>query len=306
MVKKSENPITISEVGVLLLGFSRPKLLKKRISEIHDSKVENLYISIDGGIESHTKEMESVKQFAQQTFTGVKLNISHQSTNLGMVPHITSQITRVLSSHRYIIIVEDDIKLSTSLISNLLNGINLLNESDRLGIVSGGSILFSNQFTNKWRETCTPFMQGVAFSSDVWKGISFDLSSVNVEKALEKSTNWQNFNKYQKVLWLKKFKMVQLNPLYTWDHQFVFHTLTNNFSTIAPIFSMIGNEGWGPEATHTKGPKPKMTKNHKLNSQEISSHTRLSKFYALLDMDNLYNRYRTGLARRFRTLKRVF
>ena len=61
MVKKSENPITISEVGVLLLGFSRPKLLKKRISEIHDSKVENLSISIVGGIESHTKEMESVK-----------------------------------------------------------------------------------------------------------------------------------------------------------------------------------------------------------------------------------------------------
>lgn len=306
MVKKLENTISMSEIGVLLIGFNRPELLKKRINEIHDSKVENLYISIDGGIESHTSEMEGVKQFAQHIFSGIKLNICHQNKKLGMVPHITSQVTKVLSSHRYIIIVEDDIKLSNSLIGNLLNGINLLNERGRLGIVSGGSILFSNQFTNKWRETCTPFSQGVAFSSDVWKGISFDLSSTNVEKALENSIKWQNFNKYQKMLWLKKFKMVQLNPLYTWDHQFVFHALINNFHTMAPIFSMIGNEGWGPRATHTKGPKPKMTKNHKLNSQEISSHTRLSKFYALLDMDNIYNRYRTGLSRRFRSLKSVF
>ena len=68
MVKKLETPISISEVGVLLLGFNRPELLNKRINEIYKSKVENLYISIDGGRESHTKEMGEIKMNSARCF----------------------------------------------------------------------------------------------------------------------------------------------------------------------------------------------------------------------------------------------
>ena len=268
MAKNVETPISISEIGVLLLGFNRPELLKKRIDEIHNSKVENLYISIDGGSKSHTKEMESIKQYAQNKFSKLYyFNLNHYRDNLGLVKHITGEISKVLAKHPYIIVIEDDIKISTNFINNMIDGLNIHERDSSIGIVTGFSPLHFKYLKNKWRISRYPYIWGWACSRAVWQSYTYDLSKVDIEQKLLDSKSWNNLKPSQKIKWLGQFRKVQVKPLETWDSQLVFLSYCKDFINLAPIFSIVGNEGFeDSRAIHTKGKKPKFVTTLNLNN----------------------------------------
>ena len=288
MAKNLEAPILISEIGVLLLGFNRPELLKKRIDEIHNSKVENLYISIDGGSKSHTKEMESIKQYAQNKFSKLYyFNLNHYRDNLGLVKHITGEISKVLAKHPYIIVIEDDIKISTNFINNMIDGLNIHERDSSIGIVTGFSPLHFKYLKNKWRISRYPYIWGWACSRAVWQNYTHDLSDVDIEQKLLDSKSWNNLKPSQKIKWLGLFRKVQVNPLETWDSQLVFLSYCKNFINLAPIFSMVGNEGFNDSrAVHTKGKKPKLVTTLNINHTII---TKKSKY--LNKISNFFDKY---------------
>jgi len=272
MVKKLETPISITEVGVLLLGFNRPELLKKRINEIYESKVENLYISIDGGSESHTVEMDLLKQYAQKKLSKLQyFNLNHHQDNLGLVRHITREISNVLTKHQYIIVIEDDIKISTNFINNMINGLNIHKRDSSIGIVTGFSPLHFRYLKNKWRISRYPYIWGWACSRAVWQSYTYDLSEVDIEQKLLDSKSWNNLKPSQKIKWLKLFRKVQVNPLETWDSQLVFLSYCKDFINLAPIFTIVGNEGFNDSrAVHTKSKKPKFVTTLNINHTIIT------------------------------------
>ena len=278
MVKKLETPISISEVGVLLLGFNRPELLNKRINEIYKSKVENLYISIDGGRESHTKEMGEIKKYAQKKFSKLhSFNLNHHKNNLGLVKHVTGEISKVLANHQYIIVIEDDVKISINFISNMVNGLSIQKSEKSIGIVSGFSPIHFKYGKNKWRTLRYPYMWGWACSKETWQKYDFDLSKTNLEQKLADSKIWNTLKPSQKLKGLGLFRKVQINPLATWDAQLLFLSYCEDFINLAPVFSIVGNEGFNdPRATHTKDKKPKFISNSAINH---SVFTEKSKFF---------------------------
>jgi len=267
MVKKLETPISITEVGVLLLGFNRPELLKKRINEIYESKVENLYISIDGGSESHTIEMDLFKQYAQKKLSKLQcFNLNHHKDNLGLVRHITGEISNVLNKHQYIIVIEDDVKISINFINNMISGLNIHKRDNLIGVVSGFSPVHFKYFQNKWRISRYPYIWGWACSKATWQSYTYDLSEVDIEQKLLRSKSWNELKPSQKIKRLELFKKAQVKPLDTWDSQLVFLSYCMNFINLAPIFSMVGNEGFeDSRAVHTKGKKPKFVTTLNLN-----------------------------------------
>jgi hypothetical protein len=272
MIKKLKTPISISEVGVLLLGFNRPELLKKRINEIYESKVENLYISIDGGSKSHTIEMDLLKQYAQKKFSKLYcFNLNHHKDNLGLVRHITEEISNVLTKHQYIIVIEDDIKISNNFISNMINGLNIHKRDNLVGIVSGFSPIHFKHLQNKWRISRYPYIWGWACSKEVWQNYEYNLSEVDIEQKLMGSKSWNRLMPSQKIKWLGLFRNVQVNPLATWDSQLVFLSYCKDFINLAPIFSIVGNEGFNDSrAIHTKGKKPKLVTTLNVNHAIIT------------------------------------
>jgi hypothetical protein len=283
------NLIKIEDICVLLIGYNRPELLQKRIIELHNSLVTNIHISIDGGVESTTSEMEEVKISAKNILNNKKLILNHHKHNLGLVLHATAEISKVLNLYKYVIVLEDDVKISKNFINNMVAGLNKLEELGLRGIVSGYSPLFQDTFNNKWRKTHICFLWGWACSSDVWKVYNYDLSTVEVENRLLESKTWKKLNSYQKKFWLYKIKEVQKNPLSTWDPQLIFYSFVNNFTNLTPVFSIVGNEGFmDTRAVHTKGKKPSNIKNFNLNTEAIKSMSKFSKFYSMIDFDNYY------------------
>lgn len=289
LVKNHQNnQISIHQIGVLLLGFSRPELLKKRIDEIHASKVENLYISIDGGSASRTEEMDKVKLYAKSKFEHLNFfSLNHHESNLGLVKHITGEISKVLNDYECVIVIEDDIKISPNFIKNMVSGLNLLEKDGVKGIVSGYSPLHLRILRNKWRASIYPYIWGWACTREVWRMYTFDLGNINIEKSLEVSLTWQSLNQIQKDKWLGLFKKVQLNPSHTWDIQLAFLSFCKGFTNLTPIYSLVGNEGFNDiRAVHTKGKKPKLVTIHNLNNSIITQ--RVKKFEKLFDLIDRY------------------
>ena len=288
--------IELEDVCILLISFNRPDLLQKRILELENSIVKNIYISIDGGPESHTLDVEKVKVLANNVLKNQKLYLQHHKDNLGMVLHETGEISRVLNLHKYAIIIEDDIKISENFLSNMVSGLNKLEELDLCGIVSGYSPFMNKKLKNKWRKTHIAFVWGWAISSNNWKGYRYDLAESKIEHELLNSKTWQDLNKYQKSFWINRILRVQRNPLSTYDYQLCFHSFKRNFTNLAPIFSMIDNEGFNDSrAVHTKGAKPKKLKSFKVSNKSIFKLSKFSKFYSLFDGDNFYQNLKQKL-----------
>ncbi len=262
----------MKDVGVLLVGHSRPDLLTNRIHELTSENIVNLYVSIDGGELSHTPEMENFKILVKNTMAFIpNLRIYHERHNLGMVIHLTSKITQVLSNHKYIIVIEDDVKLSKAFFVNMLNGLNYLENRELVGVVCGWSPLSIPYIQNKWRNCKYVYLWGWATSKHAWEGYSYDLSKENLEKNLATSLKWSELSKYQKASCLSKFNKVKKTPLSTWDYQFSYHCIKSDHHIIAPLFSITGNQGFENErAVHTKGIKPKFIQNNLLNTSKIT------------------------------------
>ena len=196
--------------AILLLGFNRFDLLEKRIDEIRLSgSEEQLYISIDGGSDSHTTDMEKVKQSAKLKFDKQTLHIFHNKKNMGLVLHITSAVSKVLKRHSYVIVIEDDVVLAENFIENMIGGLNFQKKYGQLGIVSGGSPIYSDKFNNKWRTIYTPSAWGWACSAKTWCGYKYDLGDTEVNKHITESETWRNLNKTEKIFWLGKFNKIK-------------------------------------------------------------------------------------------------
>ena len=294
----SNRQIKPEDICVLLISFNRPDLLQNRIMELQNSAVPNIYISIDGGAKSHTPEVEEVKALAGRVLKNHNLKLHHHKHNLGMVLHETGAISKVLGSHKYAIIIEDDIKISENFISNMINGLNKLEELGLRGIVSGYSPLMSKKLKNKWRKTHMTFVWGWAISSSNWIGYKYDLSETNIELELSNSKSWQELNTYQKSFWTAKIRKVQEHPLFTYDYQLSFHSFANNFTNLTPVYSMIDNEGFeDSRAVHTKGAKPKKLNGFRVNNKSINTISKFSKLYNFYDDDNYYKKLRDVLTR---------
>ena len=271
MNNNPQNKITFNEVGILIIGFKRPDLLVNRVLELDVEKVENLYISIDGGEESHTVDTEKFKDFAERKLASIpNFIINHESKNLGLVRHVTSSITKVLEKHQYIIVIEDDVKVSESFLENMLAGLTYLRNKHTNGIVSGWSPAPVPFLRNKWRKTKYAYIWGWSCSREVWKDYNFDLSTENIYECLEKSQSWRAYSRFQKIQWMSRFIRMQNNPMVTWDVQFFYHCIKNDFLMISPLFTMTGNQGFEDErAAHTHGTKPKFIQNNFLSSKEV-------------------------------------
>jgi hypothetical protein len=287
--------IQIKDVVVVIIGYRRPDLLANRFNEIEKCGVLNLFLSIDGGQDSQTIEMNSIKQDALKRFSKINFKLTHHSENLGLSNHIITSIDTAFSTNKYMILIEDDVVISANFLDTMLRGFNLQKQLNVKGIVSGYSPNFNNFYRNKWRKTHIAYLWGWGCSSEVWKNYTPDLSSIDLERNLMDSQTWLSLNKFQKKFWMRKFLFVSQNPSHTWDYQFNYHSFVNNFVNLSPVFSIVSNEGFNDtRATHTIGKRPKNLVNGELSTKDIVQLTKFSMIYSFFDFDNCI----TGLNQR--------
>jgi hypothetical protein len=106
----------------------------------------------------------------QETFV-----INYFTENLGLARHVTSAISNVLKYYDRVIVVEDDIKLSSNFYKNMVQAFRCMQVNQIEGTIGAFSpILLSSIFAkfNKWRVTYYFSCWGWDVSKDIWKNSS--------------------------------------------------------------------------------------------------------------------------------------
>jgi hypothetical protein len=220
--------------------------------------------------------MNDVLNWAENKLKSYKtLDIIKNQINLGLVNHITSAITKILEKHPYIIVVEDDIKMSPNFFSNMLCGLNLQQNKKLKGIVGGFSMLNLSNFSffrNKWRTSPYSVIWGWGCSRLIWKDYSNIINKDSIKKKLPYSKTWTNLSYFQKQVWLGRFEKVAINPKYTWDIQLQFLSFINDFENIYPISTFTLNEGFSDlRSTNNKNAKPAWLSSKLPDSRKIQN-----------------------------------
>lgn len=275
-----------NDIPVLLIGYNRPELFKRRIAEISKMPIKHLYISIDGGPASHARQINDVIKESKSEFKKFEtFNLFHHTKNLGLVKNITSSISTVLEKFKYVVVIEDDIELSNNFYTNMVLGFNVQMILNLNGIVGGYSPLNLKRYRhlpNYWRVSKYCNIWGWGCTAKLWSEYKFDLNYVDFSTTLNKSNTWKELNSWQKELWTNRFIKVQNSPFSTWDIQLQYLSFLNDFQNIYPISSFVRNEGFSdPRAAHTKEKKPRWMTSEIGDNRLINS-TKLFKYSSLM------------------------
>ena len=162
-------PKTDSTIAILLIGYNRPEFIRKRINELGDFTPHNLIVSIDGGCNPEVlKEFKEIESEISRSFENIEFLI--HSENLGLVRHITGAISKVLKTHEYVIVIEDDVALSQNYVENILTAMTV-NLGLSIATIGGFSPLKGIKgltWLNRWRATKYFSAWGCCVSREIW------------------------------------------------------------------------------------------------------------------------------------------
>lgn len=262
-------------IPVLLIGFNRPELLTKRVNELLRNNVTTLHISVDG-CESFREIMKTTLESISEICANrcdVTFKIHEQ--NYGLSKHITSEISKMLTVHTEVIVLEDDIQIGDNFLTNMAKGLMLSREMNLKGVVSGFSPLTRPKylkFSNHWRSTPYFNCWGWLCTRETWSNYVLDISKLRINDAMSNSATWKAMNKWQQFLWISRFRKIQRSPYHTWDIQFQYMCFKYEITNISPIFSLTNNQGFDDiRSVHTKGKKPRWMSKSRVDSSIISS-----------------------------------
>jgi len=254
-----------SNIAIVILGYCRPEFLADRVSEISSLGAQNVFISIDGpkNSEVFSSQIEDCQEVARQAALNFGYSVMIHPQNLGLSRHVTETISNILLKFEWVVVIEDDIRLSQNSLQSFYEGIRIAKESGLNGTVGGFSFYGADlsihlSRLNFWRTSRYFSAWGWAINRKSWNFYSLDISNVDIENTLKDSKTWAALNRRQQQAWLSKFRKVKEDPSYTWDFQMVYASFVNDWRHLLPVFRFVDNVGFDDlRGTHTRGKKPK-------------------------------------------------
>ena len=216
-----------------------------------------MHISIDGGISSEIRKRYATMENALDKNY---FRVEYHDTNLGLVNHVTGAISKVLVTHEFVIVIEDDVRISTNFISAVAKNLKE-NQNPRIATWGGYSPIYPIRVMerfNCWRETDYFSAWGWGISRMHWSyyasGIHFEI----LDQELMHSKTWSGLSSFQKRVWKSRFRKVSDNPNFTWDYQMQYMTFKYDFLHKLPIMRLTDNEGFDDiRSTNTKNQRPR-------------------------------------------------
>ena len=241
---------------IVLFAFNRLEPLKACVASLCQNKeaaMSDIIVFVDGPRDD--KKDESVKVDAVRRFvsdiTGFKRVETHFSKeNKGLANSIIGGVTEVINRYGKVIVLEDDLYLAPSFLSFMNLMLDTYRNDSRIMQVTG----YSSKIRYQRESDADYYLSGRAHSwswgtwRDRWESVDWnvtDYGDLSSNKALQRS-----FNKYGSDLYgmLKGWHDGKNN---SWYIRFNYSMHKQRKYCIAPVKSLVRNDGFGPGATHT-------------------------------------------------------
>lgn len=242
---------------IVLFVYNRPIHTQKTIIALQANNLatqSDLYIFSDAPKNDMAfNAVKEVREYIKKLVKGFKsITIIEQETNLGLANSIITGVTKIINNFGKVIVVEDDLLLSTNFLDFMNKSLNFYQDNPEILSISGYNMAIKpNPKTNfDVYFAARAASWGWATWANKWQGIDWEVSDF---KTFSKNTKQINLFKLNGSDMFKMLKQQQEGLNNSWAIRYCYHQFKNNLYSVYPIVSKVKNMGFGAIATHTKG-----------------------------------------------------
>lgn len=303
---KQFNPPHPLNTAVLFLVFNRLDTTKQVFEAIREAKPPRLYVAADGArglIDGEDEKVKSVREFIMSNIDwDCEVKTLFREQNLGCKMAVSGAIDWFFENEKMGIILEDDCLPSQSFFWFCEELLEKYRDDMRIWNIAGYKDSYLKG--DKYSYNFSRFTQiwGWATWRSRWKNYDVTLSKYRKNKDI--LFDYEFFSEYYE----NKSRKINLDRVIagdidTWDYQWDFTVRINNGLSVRPNTNLIGNIGFGQDATHTIGNNTEIEFNKPKNIDFPLKHPELIMVNKnddkLFGRKNLDQRYLTRITRKF-------
>jgi len=265
---------------IAIFTYNRPNHLQKllySLSKNEEIKYSDVYFFVD--VDINSKADEEVIKLINKNWNVKSLTLSVNEENYGVRKNIVNGINEVLSHHSSIIVLEEDLEVSEYFLNFMNRGINFYKDDPKVWQISGYSLDTLLNIKNKAYVSSQLDCWGWATWADRWNKFEKNFEN-KIKKLGDESINKFNLDKFNKLNY-RQLELNEENVINTWAIFWYQDMFLNNAKTIAPINSLVKNNGFDGSGVHKSSSNFYNIKN--LNNNKVT------KFPNKINTNNIIN-----------------
>ena len=240
---------------ICLFVYSRINELRLTVESLQKNFLapeSQLFIFLDGSGNDHDKEsVNRVSKFIQTIDGFANVTIYESKIHNGLAKSIISGVTKIIDKYDKVIVLEDDLILSTNFLCFMNQALTFYEEKKRILSISGYA--FQLKYPINYNYDVALSLRASSWGWATWKN---RWNKIDWELKDYSSFRWNiinhiRFNRGGSDLSRLLHRRIK-GSIDSWAIRFVYHQFKNNYLDVFPVTSKVQNNGFNSEATHTK------------------------------------------------------
>lgn len=231
------------DVPILYCGYNRYKFTNESIKILKKIKAKKIYIWLDGPKKNNIdqKKCKKVKELIKKTKFNCKVIFKFQKKNLGCKYSIYNAISWFFENETAGIILEDDILPSDGFFKFCEYGLKKYKQSRKISMICGTNYLGSGKKSNVYFYSKHFLIWGWATWKNRWKKYDVEMKDWNLKKIKLKIKKQYSKSEYNFLS--ERFNQLTNDYKDTWDIQWYFTCIKQNFLCVMPDANLVSNIG---------------------------------------------------------------
>lgn len=230
--------------AVLLIVFRRPDTTSRVLEEIRKARPQKLYVAQNcPSTQSETERVNwnKVRNLVENIDWDCEVTKLYRTEHLSAKDSISSAITWFFNNVGEGIIIEDDVLPSADFFRFCDYALNQYRHDTRIGMVTGNNLLGAGVHSNGYIYSQLTSAWGWATWRRAWDTYQPVLN--DWPSKWRKDSLRHRFNRTLELYFTHTFDTYLSEKIDTWDIQWLYTCLFNNFLTVTPNANMISNIG---------------------------------------------------------------
>ena len=240
---------------IVLFAFKRPELLRQTVESLLrnvEASKSDLYVYVDGPRqfkEGEKEKVESVQEYVISIKGFKSVQYTFSEANKGLAQSIITGTTEVLNKYGKVIVLEDDLILSSSFLQFMNEMLEKYESDERIMQVSGFGCKLSRLGNYPYDAYLNKRAQSWSWGTwkNRWESVDWDVRDYNVllnSKRLQIAFNSRGSDLFGM---LKGYMEGRNN---SWYIRFMYSMFKQHRFCLTPVKSLVNNEGFGADATN--------------------------------------------------------
>lgn len=242
-------------VPIIIFAFNRPEALKNTIHSLlqnKEAKDSELYIFVDGARPNKPEEREKVKAVQEyvKRIDGFKnIHYTFSEKNKGLANSIIQGTTRIINEYGKVIVVEDDLYVSSSFLRFMNEILDKYEKDKRIFQVSGYGSKIKRPSDYPYDIYLNERAQSWTWGTWKDRWVTVDWEVKDYKELKSSKLKQRKFNRRGSDLF-KMLKGYMEGKNNSWYIRFTYSMYKQGRYSINPIRSLVRNDGFNSEATH--------------------------------------------------------